>query len=266
MLRKIIIPSIIVAACQLVLGCETSGNGRTGTSGQSGIQFGEAFSNIGDAIVTAYGDAENWVTVKYGEWLGEEDQAGISGSSATAAETAHDAQTVNWSNSRTGTAARITPTNTRTERRNLTVVRDARVEPTSNLIVIGKTYEALRSSNVRAAPSTSAVIVNKLAAGSTFNAVGRVENANWILASRDNRSIGYVYGPLVRESASQKQAEMRTAVNLDDIELDENTVVDEVTVETSCRTLNYEVTSKDGERAVDTFEACKSADGAWEID
>jgi surface antigen len=254
----------VVVGLTLATACKTTENAGGGEDTEPTI--GQTFRDMGAAIARAFDNAGGWVSAKYGEWLGREDREGLSDTSATAAETGRDGETVEWANTETGTNARVTPTNTRTERRNITVVRDARVVPTANMILIGKTYEARENANIRAGPSTTHVIVRGLAAGETFNAVGRVEGADWILVGKGKRSVGYVYAPLVREAAVQEQAEMRTAVNLDDIELDDDTVVEKVSVQTSCRTLTYEVESASGDSAADTFQACKQADGAWEID
>lgn len=58
---------------------------------------------------------------------------------------------------------------------------------------------------------------------------------------------------------------LREPIDLDEIKLDDDVTVDTVAVQTECRTMDLQVTAGDGQSEDRSFEACKTADGAWEI-
>jgi hypothetical protein len=154
-------------------------------------------------------------------------------------------------------------------------------------------YRTIKSANVRNAPEQSAEKVGGLAAGSTFTAIGRTDN-NWIMVGRRGVSVGYVYAPLVELATERKPATQQVtakasgvtapapvpapqvaATDLDALDvvaakeqgfdLDSVNVVEEkIAAQTTCRTVNYSVTTK-GSSDQQAINACQAADGAWEI-
>jgi len=267
--------SALIAATMLS-GCVTDQAGQEGPTKQimgtilggiSGAVLGSKMgSGKGKLAAIALGAlAGAWAGSEIGASLDRADKMAIEQESVRALASVQDGQTVIWRNPDSGVSAKITPTNSRVEQRQMTIVRDKRVTPAPRLVLVGETYEAKKNANLRAAPSTSHEIVGSLQAGEAFHAVGRVQDSDWVLVSKDNRSVGYVYGLLVQPAAVKNEPELRKAVNLDEIELNQNVVADQVTVEAKCRTINYDVTTKDGQTGHENFEACKGSGGAWEI-
>jgi predicted homoserine dehydrogenase-like protein len=132
--------------------------------------------------------------------------------------------------------------------------------------LIGKPYQARQDANVWAAPTTDARVVAGLRTGETIDAVGKVEGRDWYMIARNGRSIGYVSGGVIGPARVAAQTQLRNEpVDLDAIELDEGVVVDTVSAHTECRTLDLKVAAGDSEQEETSFEACKAADGAWEL-
>lgn len=246
--------------------------------GLLGSQFG---SGTGKLVATGLGVAAGaWIGSEIGASLDRADKAAIEQRSTQALDSARDGETIRWKNPDSGANARITPTSTRRERRKIAVLRNKNVAAIPPLDLIGEPYEALKAANVRAAPATDSAITTRLRAGETFEAVGRVQGRNWIVVSKNRRTVGYVYAPLVGRARARmagagrpaQQTALRPALNLDDIkeskaiDLDaEGLVAEEVVATAECRTMNVEVANKAGQSEQSTYKACKAADGAWEI-
>ena len=266
----------IFLAATLLSSCVTDQAGKDGINKQTigTVIGGLAGALLGSRLGSGKGQlAAVAVGALAGAWLGSEvgasldvaDRLAIEKESAFALDTAQDGQTMVWENPDSGVSANITPANSRVEERDIILVRNKQVMPPPPLVLIGETYETIKNANLRSAPSTDHEIVGGLPAGEVFHAVGRVQDSDWVLVSKDNHSIGYVYGQLVQPAAVKKTPELRKAVNLDEIELSENVIADQVTVKAECRTINYDVTIKDGQSGHEKFEACKGSGGAWEI-
>ena len=224
-----------------------------------------------------------------GAKLDDRDRQALAAQTQQVLESGKDGQVTNWTSAHSGATAQITPVSTKTESRQVAVKRTAQVQAVPNMKLLNSPYRAVKSANVRNAPDQSAEKVGGLAAGSTFTAIGRTDN-NWIMVGRRGVSVGYVYAPLV-ELASERQAPSSTgtatnktanpvaqvveATDLDALDvvaakeqgfdLDSMSVVEEtVAAQTTCRTVNYNVTTK-GSSEQQAIQACQAADGAWEL-
>lgn len=224
-----------------------------------------------------------------GAKLDDRDRQALAAQTQQVLESGKDGQVTNWTSAHSGATAQITPVSTKTESRQVAVKRTAQVQAVPNMKLLNSPYRAVKSANVRNAPDQSAEKVGGLAAGSTFTAIGRTDN-NWIMVGRRGVSVGYVYAPLV-ELASERQAPSSTdtatnktanpvaqvveATDLDALDvvaakeqgfdLDSMNVVEEtVAAQTTCRTVNYNVTTK-GSSEQQAIQACQAADGAWEL-
>jgi surface antigen len=292
----------MVLTVTLISGCQTmpAEGGSSGTSGSKGSgmskqnagvilgalagallgsQVGEGKGRVLAGLLGAAGGA--WIGSKIGAHLDAKDREAVEMESANALNNAHDGQQVSWNNPQSGASATMTPQNTRSETRNVTFMRDKRVEVAPSINLIGETYVATRSSNVRSGPSTGHSQVGSLRSGEEFTAVGSVTNAPWIMVAKKGVTVGYVYAPLVKPSTGKEQTSLRTAVNLDEIEdtqptrvegidldgvdLDIEAVPDSITATTDCRTMDYSIKSGSGQTETSKFDACKGSDGAWEI-
>jgi hypothetical protein len=186
------------------------------------------------------------------------------------------------------------PVETKQVKSAVTIARPPEIAAPPALIVLGKTYIATTSANVRAAPDISAKIVSGLRAQQRFQAIGLVQGTHWIMVARNNRTIGYVHESLVEEApphyakviyadpdtappipagdnmdspppVTDQQPELRKKNTAAGFDLDDpNLVVDDIPAEQTCRVMDVHVEKGDQAQA-DRFTACKSADGAWEI-
>lgn len=85
------------------------------------------------------------------------------------------------------------------------VVQIKEVVSSPTLIFIHKTYKAKNATNVRSAPDPDSPVVASLRANEKFTAVAKVENSDWIVVGKGNRTIGYVHQALVRPLATKKK-------------------------------------------------------------
>lgn len=224
-----------------------------------------------------------------GAKLDDRDRQALAAQTQQVLESGKDGQVTTWTSAHSGATAQITPVSTKTESRQVAVKRTAQVQAVPNMKLLNSPYRAIKSANVRNAPDQSAEKVGGLAAGSTFTAIGRTDN-NWIMVGRRGVSVGYVYAPLVEAATEHKApatavatsskaaapvAQVAEATDLDALDtvaakeqgfdLDSMNVVEEkVAAQTTCRTVNYNVTTK-GSSEQQAIQACQAADGAWEL-
>lgn len=260
--------------------------------GLLGSQFG---SGKGKLIAAAVGTlAGAYFGNQIGKVLDEQEQADVERETVKTLASATDGQTTTWTNPDSGASARVTPVSTERKTREVSVIRKKEVAAPTGLLLIGKSYQADTSVNLRAAPSTSAGVVGGLRSGERFQAIGSVSDGTWILVGQKNRSVGYVHAklvspaPLVNVAAADPSAPkdgavvldaapvtdqaagLREAVDLDKAAFDtaalnaEGYVADKVQATQECRVVAMEVEKK-GSRAEKSFEACRASDGAWEI-
>ena len=224
-----------------------------------------------------------------GAKLDDRDRQALAAQTQQVLESGKDGQVTTWTSAHSGATAQITPVSTKTESRQVAVKRTAQVQAVPNMKLLNSPYRAIKSANVRNAPDQGAEKVGGLAAGSTFTAIGRTDN-DWIMVGRRGVSVGYVYAPLVElatartapapavatsSKAAAPVAQVAEATDLDALDtvaakeqgfdLDSMNVVEEkVAAQTTCRTVNYNVTTK-GSSEQQAIQACQAADGAWEL-
>lgn len=272
--------SAAVIAGTMLTGCQTLQDnpkqvGGTllgaGLGALAGSQMG---SGKGQAAAIALGTlAGAWIGNEIGKSLDAADQASFTKESAQALSSAQDGQPVFWNNPDSGASATMVASNTRRESRQVTVVRDKRMVWAPDIELMGEPYRVVTNANLRQGPSTQTNVIGGLKAGETFKAVGRVSSGDWIVVGKNDRSIGYVYAPLVAPALNEDTGgidldapELRQAINLDEINLDDDSMVAEtVSAETECRTLDYTINTSDGKSRNESFNACRGSDGAWEI-
>jgi surface antigen len=211
----------------------------------------------------------HYIARQVGGGLDESDAMAIGRKSAEALEWSPVGKTVSWTSPKTGTRAVIVagPPETRTVR--IQTARKKGVAMPRNLVLLGRVYEAKRNANVRAKPGSGGRIIGGLARGERFTAIGTMEGGKWFLVGIDGRAVGYVFKSLVTEAKKARQKpDLRENLESDEpaaAGLGRGVVVDELTVATACRTVDYTVIMKDGEPSKERFRACKAGDGAWEI-
>ena len=231
---------------------------------QIGGGTGRTIAIIAGAL--AGGALGNWI----GSNLDEKDRQALAASTQQALETG---KPVAWQSDHSGASATIKPVSSKTVTHEGSIKRSAKIATVSKLDVINQPYQAKSSTNLRAGPDTSAAKVGGFSAGQSFTALGRTDN-NWIAVGRKGVTVGYVYGPLVGpvaaktdeatdlDSISVAQAQGQ-GFDLDAIE-PADPVVDQVAVQTTCRTVTYDVRTAKGSESK-TVDACQAPDGAWQL-
>ncbi|PWF25365.1 ligand-binding protein SH3 [Corticimicrobacter populi] len=210
-----------------------------------------------------------------GNWIGsnldEKDQQALAASTQHALATG---QSVDWKSDHSGAAAVITPVSSKTSTQQGNVRRAPVIARVDGLSVLNQPYRAVKSANLRAAPAATADKVGGFREGQTFTALGRTGN-DWIAVGRQGVLVGYVHAPLV---APVTQAAADQATDLDSISVAQangqgfdldaldpgKAVTEQVALQTTCRTMNYELQTSQGTESK-TIDACQSADGAWQL-
>ena len=273
--------AVVLVTSVFATGCATTGQGGWGNKqtmgsviggiagvlvgSQIGGGSGRTIAMIAGAL--AGGALGNWI----GSNLDEKDRQELAASTQQALESG---KSVAWSSEHSGAKATIKPISSKTVTQQATVKRSAKITQVQDLQVLNEPWQAVRSANLRAAPSTSADKVGGFAVGQTFTALGRTDN-DWIAVGRKGVTVGYVHAPLVKPVAVAKADQ---ATDLDSItvaqaesqgfDLDalepQKPVVEQVAVQTTCRTIQYDVSTAQGNESK-TVDACQATDGAWQI-
>lgn len=285
-----------LALCATILGCATTEQGGfdreqigRAVGAVAGGLLGSAVENSDlrplAILLGAAGGA--WLGGKIGANLSEADQVASEEAIADSLETMQDGEVTNWQSETTTASATFTPLSTRQETKELGILRDIRVEESAPIELLSEPYTAKKNSNVRSRPTTDSNIVGRLGAGEQVTAIGKVIGKDWIMVGKNGISVGYVFAPLVAPSShapqvteakpkvreainlDEIQSDTRTAqvegVNLDGVDLDAVVVADTIVASTSCRTMDYQITDEANKTEAGEFQACKGADGAWEI-
>ncbi len=215
-----------------------------------------------------------------GKYLDEKERAELEAYSLSQLKS-NQSSTSYWESPETGSKVKVQTGDSVKTTKNVEMVKLKQVEVAPNISLIGETYVAKTSMNVRYSPEVNGTNkVGGLRKGAEFTAVGRTGN-NWLLVAQNGVTVGYVSGkPQYVGPTSEQLAMMRDegidldaldqeavaagidldGISLDGLDLDKV----EVAAETECRTVDYDITSAKGNGAA-SFKACKGADGAWEL-
>ncbi|WP_322999230.1 SH3 domain-containing protein [Castellaniella sp.] len=270
----------LLAATVFVAGCATQdgGWGNKQTAGtvigsiagallgsQIGGGSGRTVAIIAGAL--AGGALGNWI----GSSLDDKDRQALAASTQQVLTTG---KSQTWDSDHSGAKAVIRPISSKTVTQQATMKRAPTIAQVDHLAVINEPWQAHKSANLRAGPATSYDKVGGLAPGQSFTALGRTGN-DWIAVGRQGVTVGYVAGTLVGpirsaqadqatdlDTISVAQAESQ-GFNLDTLE-PQKPVVESVAVQTTCRKIQYDVTTAKGNESK-TVDACQGVDGAWQI-
>lgn len=273
--------AVMAIASLGMVGCATNGEGGWGSKqtigsvvgALGGVLLGSQIGGGSGRVIAmiagglAGGALGNWI----GSNLDEKDRNALAASTQQALETG---KPVNWQSGHSGASATIKPISSKTVSQDATIKRSAKIATFTNLQLINQPYQARKSANLRAAPDATADKVGGLASGQSFTALGRTDN-NWIAVGRKGVTVGYVHAPLVGpvmvakadqatdlDSITVAQAGTQ-GFDLDTIE-PSAPVVEKVAVLTTCRTVQYDVSTAAGKESK-TVDACQAPDGAWQI-
>jgi uncharacterized protein YcfJ len=260
--------TVIGAAAGILVGSQVgSGSGRTAAMIAGALAGGALGKSIGSK-------------------LDQRDREALAAQTQRVLDNSQDGQVTTWSSTHSDAQAKIVPVGTEKQERQVSIKRTPKVQAVPNIALLNKPYQAVKSANIRSAPDQSADKVGGLATGTSFTAIGRTDN-NWIMVGRKGVSVGYVYAPLVEPMKAPKaptttaQANVPAApavdldtldvtsakqkgVDLDAVDLDAVPIEEKMTAQTTCRTVNYSISSKTGNDQ-QSVKACQAADGAWEL-
>lgn len=176
---------MVLSLASMLVSCESNGptkKSEIGTYGGAiiggliGSRFGDG---VGRTIAIALGAAAGaYLGHEFGGWLDERDEQDVAKVGGDALDSTNDGETMAFTNPETGFEVAATPKNTKKVSRDVQVIRLTTVEARS-LDIIGKPYVARKSSNLRAGPSANAVVVGGLRPGESFDAIGRVLDAEY---------------------------------------------------------------------------------------
>jgi len=253
--------TVVGAVAGAVIGYAVSGKNDRGLGILAGAMIGGL---IGDQL---------------GKYLNEKERQELEAYSLNQLNTSSSVGSTQWA-SQSGAKATVQTGPSAYRKKAVEVVSLKAVEITPNLKLVGETYQSGVSLNVRTSPRVASYNkVGGLRPGAEFTAVGLTDN-NWMLIAQNGISVGYVSAKYI-QPASIQQTAMRSegidldaldqevvvaGIDLDGIDLDAVEVEKtEIFAQTECKTLDYDITSAEGQSGKASFNACKGADGAWEL-
>jgi surface antigen len=274
-----------LVAVSLLSGCA---DGNTGNKEAIGTGVGAALGGLAGSFIgrgntrivggllgaTVGGVVGN----RIGAALDDRDRAALAAQSQAVLLSQPDDTQASWNSDHSDATATFVAANSRVETRSIEVVRDARVLPSADLDIIGRSYQARTGTRVHLAPSAESDVAGSLTAGESITAVGHVRGAPWIAVARGGRTIGYVgdttIGLPARQATAMAAASPKAGFDLDAAapvrkvaDLDAvapNTKVDRVTAAVPCRDVKTTLTTQ-GKSETISQSACKSPDGTWEL-
>ena len=244
---------VVLSACETMGSKEYLGSVLGGVAG--GILGDQASDKNKELWTIAGGFAGAYIGNKIGQYLDEQDRQKMAQVTQNAALSG---RSQNWSNPKNNTSgtARVISSTTKTEVVKVPVLK-SKVKQVPPLDIIGQTYRAKRTSNLRGGPGTDYVKVGKLTAGEAINVVGKVKQGNWYLISHDGVGSGFIFASLVEPAPSETPKNTGTAIAKNDV------MEQDVSSSYVCRTIEQSITLSDGSKHSETIEACQGPNG-WE--
>jgi uncharacterized protein YgiM (DUF1202 family) len=163
-----------------------------------------------------------------------------------------------WENPESGASGRVETKAATSRPPEPTQIRvEEPVEMTAPIMdAVGEPYVVMASggANVRRGPGTGFPVATKMASGERFNAIARLQDANWYLVGKGSVGKGYVSGDLIAPAP----------VQLDDSPPPEQEAASrevEVAVAAECYTTTQSVTLADGTSENATVTSCRTPTG-----
>ncbi len=243
----------LLAAALSLAGCKTIGE-QLGSS--LGYTVGSQVGGYAGGFATTTGTVLGGVLGgELADLLDEESQRRAATASGEAITSGKD-QT--WSNPDAGTSGQVTVVAQKQETANVQVeVAKDQVQELPPVDLIGRTYIATGTANVRGGPGTEYKSSGSLAAGEAVNVVGKVRGKNWYMISQGDVVIGFVSTTLLAVAPETKAAP-KLASNT---KLKGPVVTETIKVERTCRTAEHTVTLGNGEQRAEEIEACETPTG-----
>lgn len=254
--KKILLTALAItlAGCQSNLTKEDYG---TAIGGAIGGILGNKVADDNKALWTAAAAlAGGYLGKQIGRYLDEQDRQRMAHVTAQTVSTGKAHSWVNPDNKTSG-KARVVATETKAEPVKVRVLKK-KVKKVPPLDIVGQTYRATKTSNVRGGPSTDYEIVGKLTADERANVVGQVKDQPWYLISQDGIGSGFVWKPLMEPAPLEAPDSSGLAIASSDIS------EQEIAPTRVCRTVEQSVSLADGSSQSETIQACQGPNG-WEV-
>tara|TARA_R110002094_G_scaffold179619_1_gene158300 strand:+ start:333 stop:1211 length:879 start_codon:yes stop_codon:yes gene_type:complete len=248
-----------VGAVVAISGCETTGGGYqsdtlgtvigAGTGALIGSQIG---GGSGRVVAGAAGAVVGGLIGReIARHLSQSGQQRMVEANERALETG---QTQKWKDPETGARGEteVSQRSTRQQQVPVSVKRD-RVDEIPPIDLIGATYVARTSSNVRGGPGTDYRSVGSLSSGQRVQVVGKVQGRDWYLISEDGLANGFVSARLLTPAPAEQQAPVTPASSDGDVML--------VEANQTCNVNTTRVTQPNGEVVEDKIRICQGPDG-----
>lgn len=283
-MRKVFVASVLAVSIVASSGCAEMGISKeqagTAIGTIAGVAIGATMGK-GSGQVAAMvigGAAGAFIGNRIGNMLDERDQAALAQRTQDAlnasAATASAASTTSWKSEHSGATAQITQGKEYTQTQQVEVKRAPKILPVPSMTLLNQAYVTQKSSNVRAAPNTTAEKVGGLQPGTEFTAIG--STGEWILVGRKGVTVGYVNKALVSPKASAKS--VTPSVNLDDMDVAASpetksfdldampkVATTQVAAETACRPVTVSLKAADGKTEQEQNTFCRQQNGTWEL-
>lgn len=193
---------------------------------------------------------------RIGKHLDEQDKARMAASTQNAILTG---QTQSWSNPENNTSGKSVVVRTTERKQPVKVpVLKEKVAKVPPLDMLGTTYRATKTANVRGGPGSDYKTVGSLKANQSVTAIGKVKDKNWYMISENGVGSGFVFGGLVEPAPEEKADQAHSQIAANDIALHQ------VSNTTTCRVIEQSVKLADGTTKTEQVEACEGANG-WEV-
>lgn len=283
-MRKVFIASFLAVSIAATTGCQQLGINKeqfgTVAGGVAGALIGSQVGGGNGRILAILigGAAGSYLGNRVGSMLDERDREALALQTQqallSAENVASTSQPVVWKSAHSGATAQIKQGKSFETSKPVEVKRVASIQAVPNMTLIQAPYVTLKSSNVRAAPSTSADKVGGLQPGTEFTAVG--STGDWIMVARKGVTVGYVYKNLVAPKESAVAKSVQPSFNLDTINVASSDTkgfdLDSLDVKTTsvsatstCRPVSISLKTASGKSETEDSTFCKQGNGTWEL-
>lgn len=165
-----------------------------------------------------------------------------------------------WRNDETGVSGRTTVKEETVEERTVKAkyLKERITELPPLEYSVGGQYRVVKPTGVRGGPGEDYKSFEELKQDQTVDIVAKVENKDWYLASKNGVATGFIDAGALEstgvpvDTKVQKKGKPKAQV-----------AESEITVKQTCRSIEQQVTQKDGKTVTETRKACQQADGSW---
>lgn len=211
---------------------------------------------LGGIIIGSY------IGSKIGAALDEADRTALSKHMALGLTQGKSGQQFAWANQQTGASATYVTRETKPSEKSVRVVRQSAMEAPPRLEVDGRMHQSASRLDIRNGPNDKATVAGTIAAGETIKVYGKLAGSPWLVVARDGRAVGYVpVGGLKPATASEPS--LLVAAGSGAATPPEGSVIDEISVKTRCRELEYQITKQGAQPEQGKTDACQTPDGHW---